>query len=178
MAGSVDNVNLLEVPVQEVSAYGEDITTTTIVLFHCHWLSQPRTRPWCAAGVRERGGMVKTEGERERQKKKNRLSTCTIQYTRASNLDKSMWLIQHCLSVSGSNQSGIVSVDYHLASVGACEIWTALESLKRHRSQIDQNCAGVHMSAYGQELTRRQSPQAGFLIRYMGQPYAARAKSM
>lgn len=31
---------------------------------------------------------------------------------------------------------------------------------------------------YWQELARRHSPHAGFLIRYMGQPYAARANSM
>lgn len=36
MAGSVDNVNLLEVPVQEVSTDGQDVTATTIILLHCH----------------------------------------------------------------------------------------------------------------------------------------------
>jgi len=52
------------------------------------------------------------------------------------------------------------------------------ERLKRQRQLIDQNCAGLRVNAYGQELARRHSPQAGFLIRYMGQPYAARAKIM
>lgn len=40
MAGSVDNVNLLEVPVQEVSTDGQDVTATTIILLHCHGLRQ------------------------------------------------------------------------------------------------------------------------------------------
>lgn len=44
VAGSVDNVNLLEVPIQEVSAYGQDITAATIVLLYCHGLGQPRAR--------------------------------------------------------------------------------------------------------------------------------------
>lgn len=34
------------------------------------------------------------------------------------------------------------------------------------------------LSAYGQELARWHKPQTGFLIRYMGHPYAASAKSM
>lgn len=40
------------------------------------------------------------------------------------------------VSVSESNWSGIVSEYYHLASVDACEFWSALKRLKRHRSQI------------------------------------------
>lgn len=36
VAGSVDNVNLLEVPVQEVSAYGQDVTAAAVVLLHGH----------------------------------------------------------------------------------------------------------------------------------------------
>lgn len=40
MAGCVDNVNLLEVPVQEVSTDGQDVTAATIILLHCHRLRQ------------------------------------------------------------------------------------------------------------------------------------------
>lgn len=50
VAGSVDNVNLLEVPVQEVSADGQDITATTVVLLHRHRLGQARARHRCATG--------------------------------------------------------------------------------------------------------------------------------
>lgn len=49
VAGSVDNVDLLEVIIQEVPAYGQDITAATIVLFHCHGLRQPRSRHRCTA---------------------------------------------------------------------------------------------------------------------------------
>ena len=38
MAGSVDNVDLLEFPIQEVSADGQDVTTTTVVLLTSHTL--------------------------------------------------------------------------------------------------------------------------------------------
>lgn len=50
VAGGVDNVNLLEVPVQEVSANGQDVTATTVVLLHCHRLGQARARHRCATG--------------------------------------------------------------------------------------------------------------------------------
>ena len=40
MAGSVDNVDLLEFPIQEVSADGQDVTTTTVVLLTSHTLGQ------------------------------------------------------------------------------------------------------------------------------------------
>ena len=43
MAGSVDNVDLLEFPVQEVSADGQDVTTTTVVLLTSHTLGQAGT---------------------------------------------------------------------------------------------------------------------------------------
>lgn len=36
VAGSVDNVNLLEIPIKEVSAYSKDIAATAIVLLHRH----------------------------------------------------------------------------------------------------------------------------------------------
>ena len=43
MAGSVDNVDLLEFPVQEVSAYSQDVTTTTVVLLPGDALGQAGT---------------------------------------------------------------------------------------------------------------------------------------
>lgn len=54
MAGSVDNVNLLEVPVQEVSTDGQDVTATTIILLHCHGLRQTGAWGWCTAVERQR----------------------------------------------------------------------------------------------------------------------------
>lgn len=52
VAGSVDNVNLLEVPIQEVPAYGQDVTAAAVVLLHRHRLRQPRAGHWCASAGR------------------------------------------------------------------------------------------------------------------------------
>lgn len=44
VAGGVDNVNLLEVPVQEVSADSQDVAAAAVVLLHRHRLRQARAR--------------------------------------------------------------------------------------------------------------------------------------
>lgn len=40
----------------------------------------------------------------------------------------------------------------------------------RRSEPTGEEAVSAPRAAYGQELTSRHSPQAGFLIRYMGQP--------
>lgn len=68
MAGCVDNVDLLEIPVQEMSADCQDVTATTIVLFHCYRLRQPRARNRCTAAVKRRKKTGHTNQELKQKK--------------------------------------------------------------------------------------------------------------
>lgn len=68
MTRSVDNVDLLEFIIQEVPAYGQDITATTVVFLHCHGLRQPRSRHRCTAGKEE------DEKQTGRQTKKEQIN--------------------------------------------------------------------------------------------------------
>lgn len=163
MAGSVDNVNLLEVPVQEMSPYGQDITAATIVLLHCHRLRQSRAGHWCTSGVRKEEEM-KTAG---RKMKKNKVRC------------ECVWLIHNLCWLVGLSRvvfSQWINTRQLLMNVKFEPHWRG--SGDTEAKQIKTLSAGVCLSTYGQELARRHSPQAGFLIRYIGQPYAARAKSI
>lgn len=66
-------MNLLEVPVQEVSADGQDVAAAAVVLLHRHRLRQARARHRRATG---RG---REDGKRKRErKKKGSLPTTAI----------------------------------------------------------------------------------------------------
>lgn len=64
-------MNLLEVPVQEVSADGQDVAAAAVVLLHRHRLGQPRARHRraTAGGEKmERGnGRKKSANDQQRQ---------------------------------------------------------------------------------------------------------------
>lgn len=70
MAGSVDNVDLLEVPIQEVSADGQDVTTTTVVLLNSHTLGQAGTRHGTAGKHTAHG----EDGDGDRRWRKRRMN--------------------------------------------------------------------------------------------------------
>lgn len=58
-------MNLLEIPVQEVSADGQDVAAAAVVLLHCHRLRKARARHRRATA----GGEKMARGSRERKKK-------------------------------------------------------------------------------------------------------------
>lgn len=83
VAGSVDNVNLLEVPVQEMSTDGQDVTATAIILLHCHRLGQTGAWGWCTAVETRRRKKMPSNFPKDKQdthSKKGQLSKWELKY--------------------------------------------------------------------------------------------------
>lgn len=163
MAGSVDNVNLLEVPVQEVSTDGQDVAATAIILLHCHGLRQTGAWGWCTAAQRqERGKKYVIKVPKEKQDTHSERVNYLNGNSNLCTLDKRTNRMSFCVS----------GFPLRLADV-KLDVQQKTNSQERPKQQLCE-C----LSAYGQELARWHKPQTGFLIRYMGHPYAASAKSM